>query len=109
MHGFTMHDLKVLTVALLLLGLVVVAVALGLAISTSEKRANIAQVLGGLSSGLLTGAAVTVGVVVLQQWLADSSAEIVWRTSVETASDIPGFSPGHHSLRGLNLSGKQLE
>jgi Pentapeptide repeats (8 copies) len=110
MHGFTIHELTLLTVGLLVLGLVIAVVALGLAFrSNDQKNAAVAGVRGGLSAGVLTGAAVAVGVLVLQGWLADSSEEIVWRTSVETASDIPGFSPGHHILRGLNLSGKRLE
>ena len=108
MHGFTMHDLKILSVALVVVGVIMAVLAFWLA-GIEGKWSNRGQVLGGLSAGVLTGAAVTVGVLVLQQWLADSSADLVWRTSVETASDIPGFSPGHHSLQGLNLSGKQLE
>jgi hypothetical protein len=73
-----------------------------------KLRAERAQVWAALGAGLLTGAAVAVGVVLLQQWDANSSANAVWRADVQTAADIPGFSPGSHSLRGLDLSGKEL-
>jgi uncharacterized protein YjbI with pentapeptide repeats len=56
----------------------------------------------------LTGAGVTVGVVVLQQWLTDANANALWRANVQTAASIPGFTLDNHSLQGLNLSGKQL-
>jgi uncharacterized protein YjbI with pentapeptide repeats len=72
-------------------------------------RANHANLLGSLAAGILTGAFATVAVLLLQQWLATSSADTVWRTSVENAADIPGFTPDGHSLQDLNLSGKQLE
>lgn len=86
------------------------SLGLGLRHAGHEKkqRADRAQVWGALGAGLLTGAAVAVGVVLLQQWDANSSADAVWRADVETAADIPGFSPGNHSLLGLDLSGKQL-
>ena len=72
------------------------------------KKRERAQVWGALGAGLLTGAAVAIGVVALQNWATNSAADALWRASVETAADIPGFSPGNHSLRGLDLSGKQL-
>jgi uncharacterized protein YjbI with pentapeptide repeats len=75
----------------------------------NPAQVNRAQLLGGLAAGVLTGAFATVAVLLLQQWLSDSSADTVWRANVETAADIPGFSPAGHSLQGLNLSGKQLE
>lgn len=67
-----------------------------------------AQLLGTLATGILTGALVTVVVVLLQQQLAALSENAVWRANVATAADIPGFTPAGHSLLGLNLSGKQL-
>ena len=76
---------------------------------SKHEVANRAQVLGALAAGLLTGAAVALGVVLLQQWQTNSSADALWRASVETAANIPGFSPGDHSLGGIDLSGKQLE
>jgi uncharacterized protein YjbI with pentapeptide repeats len=75
----------------------------------STAKANRAQLLGSLASGVLTGAVAAVAVLLLQQWLSTSSADTLWRADVETAADIPGFTPGNHSLQGLNLSGKQLE
>jgi uncharacterized protein YjbI with pentapeptide repeats len=103
-----MHDLVVLTAILSLIGLLLLVIAFQRAGSSNAKVVNRAQLLGGLSSGLLTGAVVTVGVLLLQQHLADLSANTTWRTSVATAADIPGFTPAGYSLQGLDLSGKQL-
>jgi hypothetical protein len=73
-----------------------------------DKKRERAQVWGALGAGLLTGAAVAVGVVMLQNWQTNSAADALWQASVETAADIPGFNPGNHSLRGMDLSGKEL-
>jgi uncharacterized protein YjbI with pentapeptide repeats len=75
----------------------------------NKVRADRAQLLGSLAAGVLTGACAAAAVLALQQWLSVSSAYTVWRANVETAADIPGFTPGTRSLQGLNLSGKQLE
>ena len=99
------RGLELLTAVLIVLGLALWVVAMARA-GSSEGRA---QVLGSLSGGVLTGAAVTVGVLLLQQWLAASSENALWRAGVETAADIPGFNPGQHPMQGLDLSGKQLE
>lgn len=99
------RSLELLTAVLFVLGLGLWAVAMARA-GSAEGRA---QVLGALSGGILTGALVSVGVLVLQQWLAASSEDAVWRANVETAADIPGFNPGHHSMQGLDLSSKHLE
>jgi hypothetical protein len=81
--------------------------------STSQantSKINRAQLLGGLATGVWTGAAIAVGLLLLlQQWLAASSADAVWRANVATAADIPGFTPAGHKLHGLDLSGKQLQ
>ncbi len=69
---------------------------------------NQAQLLGQLSVGVLTGAVVTVGVLLLQLWLQAYPEDAVWRANVATAVEIPGFDPAGYSLRGLDLSGKQL-
>jgi hypothetical protein len=74
----------------------------------STTAVNHAQLLGQLSVGVLTGAVVTVGVLLLQLWLQASSEDAVWRANVATAVEIPGFDPAGHSLGGLDLSGKQL-
>lgn len=99
------RSLELLTAVLIVLGLGLWAVAMARA-GGPEGRA---QVLGSLSGGILTGAAVTVGVLVLQQWLAASSENALWRANVETAADIPGFNPGNHPMQGLDLSAKHLE
>lgn len=52
-----------------------------------DEHKDRAQVWGALAAGLLTGAAVAFGVVVLQQWQANSSADALSRASVETAAD----------------------
>lgn len=98
-------SLELLTAVLFVLGIGLWVLAM---IRAGDKEGR-AQVLGGLSGGILTGAFVTVGVLVLQQWLAASSENTLWRANVETAADIPGFNPGHHPMQGLDLSGKQLE
>lgn len=77
--------------------------------NTRDKAASRAQVLGGLAGGVLTGAVVTLGMLLLQQWLEASSENAFWQASVGTAANIPGFTPGSHSMQGMNLSGKQLQ
>jgi hypothetical protein len=99
------RSLELITAVLIVLGLGLWAVAM---VRAGDKQGR-AQVLGSLSGGILTGAAVAVGVLVLQQWLAASSEDALWRANVETAADIPGFNPGHHSMQGLDLSSKHLE
>ena len=103
---YALVALAVIPVILLIVGLVLWVLAWRQA---NGAHANRAQLLGSLAAGVLTGAFATVAVLLLQQWLSVSSADTVWRANVETAADIPGFTPGNHSLQGLNLSGKQLE
>ena len=50
---------------------------------------NQAQLLGQLSVGVLTGAVVTVGVLLLQLWLQAYPEDAVWRANVATAVEIP--------------------
>lgn len=97
--------LELLTAVLLVLGIGLWVVAMVRA-GSAEGRA---QVLGSLSGGILTGAVVSIGVLVLQQWLAASSENALWQANVETSADIPGFYPGNHPMRGLDLSSKHLE
>lgn len=66
-----------------------------------------AQVSGSLYAGILTGAFVAVGVLVLQQWMTNANAAAVWRANVQTAASIPGFTDTY-PLKGLVLSGKDL-
>jgi Pentapeptide repeats (8 copies) len=110
---YALVALAVIPVFLLVLGVVLWVIAWqragGSGTPANTSQANRAQLLGALAAGVLTGAFATVAVLLLQQWLSVSSADTVWRANVETAADIPGFTPGQHSLQGLNLSGKQLE
>jgi uncharacterized protein YjbI with pentapeptide repeats len=105
--------LAVISAFLFVLGMGLLARAWRLAGSCTTpadtSQATKAQLLGGLAAGVLTGAVATLAVLLLQQWLSASSADTVWRANVATAADIPGFTPGNHSLQDLNLSGKQLE
>lgn len=97
-----------ITAGLAVAGFVLWFVAWSRAASEDGKTVNRAQVLGGLAGGILTGAVVTFGLLLLQQWLAASSENALWRASVGTAANIPGFTPGNRSMQGMNLSGKQL-
>jgi hypothetical protein len=103
-----MNDLVVVITAILFaLGVGLAGVAWWLA-GKEKKWINRSQVVGGLSTGILTGAVVAVGVLLLQLRAQTVSNEAAWRQSVEMAKDIPGFDPAGHSLAGLNLSGHKL-
>jgi hypothetical protein len=65
-------------------------------------------VLASLGAGLFTSLIVSSGLALLQNRLTEAGKESVWRANVETASKIAGFSPGKHSVRGLDFSGKEL-
>lgn len=109
---FSMHSIcgvQHLALILLGVGLVGCVVAAWRAGDADSRVRDRAQVWGALSAGILTGAGVTVGVLVLQQWLSDANANALWRANVQTAAAIPGFTADHHTLQGLNLSGKQLQ
>jgi hypothetical protein len=100
---------EALVAALVGVGLLSLGLAWVLAGRKNERKfVDRAQVLGALGAGLLTGAAVAFGVVLLQKWDTNSSADAAWRANVDAAATIPGFSPDGHSLHGLNLSGKDL-
>jgi hypothetical protein len=75
----------------------------------STTKVNHGQMLGGLATGIWTGAAFAVALLLLQQWLIVSPADSVWRASVATAAEIPGFTAAGHNLRGIDLSGKRLQ
>jgi uncharacterized protein YjbI with pentapeptide repeats len=100
--------LLVLTVILFALGAGFTWAAWRLAGNRNQKWVNRGQVLGGLGGGILTGAVVALGVLVLQQHVDAVSAEASWRLSVELSPDLRGFDPAGHSLVGMNLSGKDL-
>ena len=105
----SIHGVEHLALILLALGLVGCVIAARRAGNNDPHVAGRAQVWGSLCAGILTGAGVTVGVLVLQQWMADANANALWRANVQTAASIPGFTVGNHTLQGLNLSGKQLQ
>jgi hypothetical protein len=95
---------KHLVLILLGLGLVGCVVA----IMRTGSRDSRAQIWASLCVGVITGAAVTLGVLVVQQWLAEASAAALWRANMQAAPSLPGFTPAGHSLRGLVFSGKDL-
>jgi Pentapeptide repeats (8 copies) len=99
------QHLALILLAVGLVGCIIAAQRAG----NNNPQAGRAQVWGALFAGILTGAGVTVGVLVLQQWLADANANALWRANVQTAASIPGFTADNHTLQGLNLSGKQLQ
>jgi hypothetical protein len=103
----SIHGVQHVAFVLLAVGLVGSLIAIRRAGSTDTPVASRAQAWGSLCAGVLIGAGVTVGVLVLQQWLADANAAAAWRANVQTAASIPGLTPVH-SLQGLVLSGKDL-
>ncbi len=69
----------------------------------------------GLGSGLLTGAIVSVGLLIFQIQLTRDSEEPTWRANVQAADSIPGFSiptflshKGYRPINNINFSGKDL-
>lgn len=78
------------------------------AVTRADSHDSRTQIWASLSVGVMTGAAVTLGVLVVQQWLVDANAAALWRANVQAAASIPGFTPAGHSLRGLVFSGKDL-
>jgi hypothetical protein len=104
----SIHGVQHVAFILVAVGLVGSLIAIRRAGRTDTPPvASRAQAWGSLCAGVLIGAGVTVGVLVLQQWLADANAAAAWRTSVQTAASMPGLTPVH-SLQGLVLSGKDL-
>ena len=85
---------------LLIVGLVGCLTAVRNAGSKKDDVAKRAQVWGSLFAGILTGAGVTVGVLVLQQWMAD--AKRGWGVASECA--IGGVYPWVY--RGLSIDGR---
>jgi hypothetical protein len=81
--------------------------------NSNSAETSHAQMLGGLATGVFTGGAFAVVLLFLQPVIAASiaasQADAVWRASVSAAADIPGFTSAGHKLRGLDLSGKQLQ
>ncbi|MFD6111825.1 pentapeptide repeat-containing protein [Streptomyces yangpuensis] len=78
-----------------------------MAIKEPEREPKI-EVLAGIGGGLITGIAVGVSALFLEEALSESQKYATWRASVEIAESIPGFSPGDRDIAGINFSGKSL-
>ncbi|MEV7521686.1 pentapeptide repeat-containing protein [Streptomyces sp. NPDC091371] len=78
-----------------------------MAIKEPEREPKI-EVLAGIGGGLITGIAVGVSALFLEQALSESQKYAAWRANVEIAESIPGFSPGDRDIAGINFSGKSL-
>jgi hypothetical protein len=93
---------------LFLVGLTLMVVGWQLAGAGTDVSVARSTVLAALGSGLITGAAVGVGVIAVQVWVQDATSEATWRASVSTATTIAGFNPAGHDLTGIDFSGKIL-
>lgn len=106
----------------LLWGIAIVVFVLGLVciigawLFAHRQDAPRAGILGSLGSGLITGATISIVVVVLQSSLqqAVKSAEepILWKANVRAATTLAGFDPkrdGHaNDIQDIDFSGKTL-
>ncbi|MFE9468591.1 pentapeptide repeat-containing protein [Streptomyces virginiae] len=78
-----------------------------MAVREPEREPRI-EVLAGIGGGLITGIAVGVSALFLEQSLEISHRYATWRANVEIADSIPGFTPGDRDISGINFSGKSL-
>ncbi|MFD3545055.1 pentapeptide repeat-containing protein [Streptomyces sp. NPDC058655] len=78
-----------------------------MALREPEREPRI-EVLAGIGGGLITGIAVGISALFLEQSLEVSHKYATWRANVEIADSIPGFTPGDRNIKGLNFSGKSL-
>ncbi|MER5932012.1 pentapeptide repeat-containing protein [Streptomyces sp. NPDC002054] len=78
-----------------------------MAIKEPEREPRI-EVLAGIGGGLITGIAVGVSALFLEQSLGERQKYSAWRANVEIAESIPGFTPGSRDIQGINFSGKVL-
>ncbi|MEU9159927.1 pentapeptide repeat-containing protein [Streptomyces sp. NPDC048424] len=78
-----------------------------MAVREPEREPRI-EVLAGIGGGLITGIAVGVSALFLEQALGESQKYAAWRANVEIAASIPGFTPGDHDIAGINFSAKEL-
>ncbi|MGW6980686.1 pentapeptide repeat-containing protein [Streptomyces sp. NPDC054932] len=90
-----------------ILGAAGAAFAWWMATKEPEREPKI-EVLAGIGGGLITGIAVGVSALFLEQELEESQKYAAWRANVEIAATIPGFSPGDRDIAGINFSGKSL-
>ncbi|MFI8362178.1 pentapeptide repeat-containing protein [Streptomyces sp. NPDC085612] len=89
------------------LGAAGAAFAWRMAVKEPEREPRI-EVLAGIGGGLITGIAIGVSALFLEQALEESQRYATWRANVEIAASIPGFSPGDRDIEGINFSGKSL-
>ncbi|QES52161.1 hypothetical protein DEJ50_04520 [Streptomyces venezuelae] len=78
-----------------------------MAVKEPEREPRI-EVLAGIGGGLITGIAVGVSALFLEQSLGERQKYSAWRANVEIAESIPGFTPGSRDIQGINFSGKTL-
>ncbi|MFC8088861.1 pentapeptide repeat-containing protein [Streptomyces sp. NPDC057301] len=78
-----------------------------MAVREPEREPRI-EVLAGIGGGLITGIAIGVSALFLEQSLEKSQRYATWRANVEIAESIPGFTPGDRDIKGINFSGKAL-
>ncbi|MFF9864201.1 pentapeptide repeat-containing protein [Streptomyces sp. NPDC013953] len=78
-----------------------------MAIGEPEREPRI-EVLAGIGGGLVTGIAVGVSALFLEQTLGEAQKYAAWRANIEIAAAIPGFTPGDRDVKGINFSGKVL-
>ncbi|MGA5823431.1 pentapeptide repeat-containing protein [Kitasatospora sp. NPDC094028] len=74
--------------------------------SRSDKAKG--SLFSSLGTGLLTGATVSIILLILQQSIQDAQAETSWRDTLASAPKLIGFDPANHPLKGITLSGKDL-
>ncbi|MFJ1563712.1 pentapeptide repeat-containing protein [Streptomyces erythrochromogenes] len=90
-----------------ILGAIGAIFAWRMAVKEPEREPKI-EVLAGIGGGLITGIAVGVSALFLEQALDENQKYAAWRANVEIAASIPGFSPGDRDIAGINFSGKTL-
>ncbi|MEU2395578.1 pentapeptide repeat-containing protein [Streptomyces sp. NPDC007369] len=89
------------------LGALGAAFAWRMAVREPESEPRI-EVLAGIGGGLVTGIAIGVSALFLEQSFGESQKYAAWRANVEIAESIPGFTPGGRNMDGINFSGKEL-
>ncbi|MEV6399061.1 pentapeptide repeat-containing protein [Streptomyces sp. NPDC051907] len=66
------------------------------------------EVLAAVGGGLLSGLAVGLAVLLIQRTYEDAQRYSIWKSGVEVADRIPGFTPGERAVKDINFSGKDL-
>lgn len=79
-----------------------------MAVREPEREPRI-EVLAGIGGGLITGIAIGVSALFLEQALGENQKYAAWLANVEIAESIPGFTPGDRDIEGINFSGKELK